>query len=207
MSQNEIYDLADSIGLPVASGVVSGDPVMVGFMPGVAMQTRGTDTSGEATVKMRGAHDLSVKGVNEAGNVAIGIGDPIFYTVGDTPKLNVKPTGKFFGYALEAIDSGATSTIRVRIARTGDSRAGGLPGHGFLKVALANGTAAATDVTVAAIEAGDELVSVLSFTTAAAIASVADRTSEYAIQAGGLDKAAGTDETNNKLLIIYLDRT
>lgn len=207
MATNEVYDLADSLGLAVASGVVSGDPVVVGLMPGVALQDRGEDTSGEATVKMRGAFDLSVKGVNEAGNVAIGVGDPIYFTSGDTPKLNAKPTGKFFGYALEAVESGATTTIKVRIARTGDARANGLPGHGFLKVALADGTASATDVTVAAIEAGDELVSVLSFTTKASIASVADRTSEYTIQAGGLDKAAGTNETNNQLLIIYIDRT
>jgi len=78
---------------------------------------------------------------------------------------------------------------------------------GFLKVALAAGTASGTDVTVAAIAVGDELVSVLSFATAAAIATVADRTAEYAIQAGGLDKTAGTNETSNQLVIIYLDLT
>ena len=78
---------------------------------------------------------------------------------------------------------------------------------GFLKVALAAGGASGADVTVAAIAVGDELVAVLSFTTAAAIATVADRTAEYAIQAGGLDKAAGTNETNNQLVIIYLDLT
>ncbi len=206
MAQNEVYDLADSLGLPVTSGVVSGDPVMVGNMPGVALQDRSEDTSGEATVKMRGAFTLSVKGANEAGNVAIGVGDPIFFTSADTPKLSAKQTGKFFGFALEAVGSGDTTAIKVRIARTGDARSAGIA-TGAIKVALADGTASATDVTVAAIEAGDELVSVIAFTTKASIASMNDRTSEYAIQAGGLDKAAGTNETNNQLLIIYIDRT
>jgi len=77
----------------------------------------------------------------------------------------------------------------------------------FLKITLAAGTASAADVTVAGMVVGDELVSVLSFTTAAAIASVADRTSEYTVQAGGLDKTAGTNETNNQLVIFWLDLT
>jgi hypothetical protein len=77
--------------------------------------------------------------------------------------------------------------------------------HGRVKQVLANGTAAATDVTVTGMVAADVLISVFSFTTAASIASVANRTAEYTPQAGGLDKAAGTDETNNQLLITYID--
>jgi hypothetical protein len=77
---------------------------------------------------------------------------------------------------------------------------------GVVKVSLAAGTAAGADVAIAAIAAGDEIVSVLSFTTAAAIASVADRTSEYAAKAGGLTKAAGTDETNNQLVVIWVNK-
>lgn len=79
----------------------------------------------------------------------------------------------------------------------------GTPIGRTLQVALAAGTAAGADVAIAAIDANDELVSVLSFTTAAAIASVDDRTAEYAIQEGGLDKAAGTNEAGNQLLVIY----
>ena len=79
--------------------------------------------------------------------------------------------------------------------------------HALPKVTLANGTAAATDVTVTGMAVGDTLISVLSFSTAAAIATVADRTSEYAVQAGGLDKAAGTDESGNQLVIFWNDAT
>ena len=78
---------------------------------------------------------------------------------------------------------------------------------GFSKLTLTAGTAAATDVTVTGLAVGDELVSVLSFTTAAAIASVADRTSEYVVAAGKLTKAAGTNESNNQLVIFWNDLT
>lgn len=79
----------------------------------------------------------------------------------------------------------------------------GTPLGRSLVMAFAAGTAAATDVAIAGIDANDELVAVMSFATAAAIATVADRTAEYTIQEGGLDKAAGTDETNNQLVVFY----
>lgn len=78
---------------------------------------------------------------------------------------------------------------------------------GLLKHVLAAGTAASTNVTVTGMASGDELISVFSFTTAAAIATVADRTAEYAVGSGVLIKAAGTDESNNQLDIWYMDRT
>lgn len=78
---------------------------------------------------------------------------------------------------------------------------------GFSKRVLANGTASATDVTVSGMAVGDELVSVISYTTEAAITSMADRTSEYTVGAGKLIKAAGTNETDNQLDIIWNDLT
>lgn len=80
----------------------------------------------------------------------------------------------------------------------------GTPLGRTLVVALAAGTAAGADVAIAGIDANDELVAVLSFATAAAIATVADRTAEYEIQEGGLNKAAGTDESApNQLVVLY----
>lgn len=78
---------------------------------------------------------------------------------------------------------------------------------GFFKTALADGTAAATDVTVAGMAVGDELVAVLSLSTKADIKTLENRTSEYTVGAGKLVKAAGADETNNQLIIMYLDLT
>lgn len=76
-----------------------------------------------------------------------------------------------------------------------------------LKHVLKDGTAAATDVTVTGMAVGDELISVHAQATKAAVATITDRTSEYAVGAGKLVKAAGTDETNNQLDIWYWDRT
>ena len=78
---------------------------------------------------------------------------------------------------------------------------------GVLKHVLKDGTAAATNVTVSGMAVGDELVSVISYTNKTAIASMADRSAEYAIGIGQLAKGAGTNETGNQLDVMYLDRT
>lgn len=78
---------------------------------------------------------------------------------------------------------------------------------GFSKRTVADGTAAATDVAVTGMAVGDEIVSVLAITTKAAITSMVDRTSEYTVGAGKLVKAAGTNETDNQLLIEWNDLT
>lgn len=79
----------------------------------------------------------------------------------------------------------------------------GTPLGRSLVMALAAGTAVGTDIVIEGIDANDELVAVMSFATAAAIETVADRTAEYTIHEGGLGKAAGTDETNNQLVVFY----
>lgn len=111
----------------------------------------------------------------------------------------------FVGQGLEVI----SSALRVKLADASLSRgSSGLSlKAGVLKIVLADGTASAMDVTVTGMAVGDELVMVESFTTKASIASCVDRTSEYAVGAGKLVKAAGTDETGNLLRITYLDRT
>jgi hypothetical protein len=116
VSKNEVYQNANVFTLPVAVGVVSGNPVVVSDLPGVALTSR--DTDGNASVKVPGGpvFDLSVKGVNDAGNSAVAVGDKLFYVSADTPKISKKVSGTFFGYALEAVTSGATATINVLLA-------------------------------------------------------------------------------------------
>jgi hypothetical protein len=66
--------------------------------------------------------------------------------------------------------------------------------------------AAAGDVTVTGIATTDTLVSVLVFTTAASIASLADLTAEFTITATDtINNAAGTSTANNRL-IVTVDR-
>lgn len=77
----------------------------------------------------------------------------------------------------------------------------------FLKVTLVAGGAAG-DHTVTGIASGDEIVFVGQFSTAAAIATFDDLTSEFSITAADtINNAAGTDTTNDLLQVIWLDLT
>ena len=106
---------------------VSGDPVVYGQRPGVALTDESaadTAISGNPTgftsVKFSGVFDLSVKGIDGVGNSAVAAGDILYYTAGDTPPLSKKATGVRFGYAGDGqtgnlVASGATTTIPVTI--------------------------------------------------------------------------------------------
>lgn len=92
----------------------SGDPVLFGQLPGVALITEETD--GVTTVALDGVFNLPVKGEGSAGNAAIAAGDVIYYEAGQTPPLNKDATnGVRFGYAGAAVASGATTTIPVEV--------------------------------------------------------------------------------------------
>lgn len=128
MATNRRFHSGRVLRLTVASPTVSGDPVVVGDMGGGVALTDYKADDGKATVDFGGVYDLSVKGVNAAGNVAVAEGDSLYYVSGDTPHLSKKTSGVFFGYALEAIDSGATATIMVRSAEGARGAADNLSG-------------------------------------------------------------------------------
>lgn len=117
-------------------------------------------------------------------------------------KVKSETVGKivFNTVKTEIISMGSSGLQAISVLKT--KLAGG-----FSKVTVADGTAAATDVTVSGMAVGDELVSVLALTTKAAITSLANRTSEYAVGAGKLVKAAGTNETDNQLIVFWNDLT
>jgi len=97
---------------------VSGDPVLLGQIPGVALtdEAEGGNAAGEITIDTGGVYNLSVKGENQSGNSAVAIGDIIYYEAGQTPTLNKDATnGVRFGYALGTVGSGQTATIPVKI--------------------------------------------------------------------------------------------
>ncbi|MBI2758787.1 MAG: DUF2190 family protein [Chloroflexi bacterium] len=92
----------------------SGDPVLVGKIGGVAVNAK--DGSGNTVVDFGpSVYSLSVKGIDGVGNAAVAVGDEIFYVTADTPKLSKKATGVHYGFALEAITSGSTATIKVLV--------------------------------------------------------------------------------------------
>jgi len=111
MAKNREYAKANEVKLPVPEGTKSGDPLILGGLPAVALQDRQSD--GEATCQFDGAYRLSVEAKNKAGNKAIGVGDILFMKGG---KLGVNnEEGTRYGYALAAIESGKTEVIVVKI--------------------------------------------------------------------------------------------
>lgn len=91
----------------------SGDPVRYGEMTGVALVAEDADGFTQVDFTPGRGWDLSVKGVDGAGNSAVAVGDKIYYVDADTPPLSKKATGRFFGFANGAVTSGATATIEV----------------------------------------------------------------------------------------------
>lgn len=114
MSRNQIFDEGDDLSVVCTDPATpkSGDPVLFGKLGGVAQTDERAD--GTTSVSFEGVFELSVKGTNGA-NTAIAPGDTITYNTGNTPKLDVTVAGVKFGTALEAVASGATATIRVRL--------------------------------------------------------------------------------------------
>ncbi len=100
--------------LQVAKASISaGDAVLVGAnLLGVAMTD--TDANGNVEIDVgfeASVHNLSVLGADNAGNAAVAIGDFIY---DDSGTWNVDSVnGVRFGIALEAVNSGATTTIKV----------------------------------------------------------------------------------------------
>lgn len=112
MAINKVQD-GKVLRLTVGSTIDSGDHVVVGgALRGVAL-TDYDSADAKASVELGPAvFDLSVTAVNDAGNSAVALGDRLF-TDGTT--ITKKKSGKFFGIALEAVTSGATSIINVYI--------------------------------------------------------------------------------------------
>jgi len=118
MATNRVYDPGYRLSVVCShpSAPDSGDPVRYGYLTGVALTDEGDggNDSTKTTVDFGpSVWDLSVEGVDDSGNSAVAVGDPIFYTDADDPVLNKKHSGYFFGIALETVGSGETGTINV----------------------------------------------------------------------------------------------
>lgn len=115
MATNIVFEDGNCLDLAATDPATpaSGDPLVVGQIPGVAQTKERAD--GNTSVKTNGVATLSVKGVDQSANSAVAIGDILYYVAADTPKISKKNTGVRFGYALGTVTSGATATIPVKI--------------------------------------------------------------------------------------------
>lgn len=112
MAKNIVHEHGDQLDVVVTAPASpkSGDPVLVGKLPGVALTDEQPD--GTTTVKFNGTALLAVKGETTT-NAAIANGDVVYY---DGGVINADATnGTRFGYALEAVASGATTKILVKL--------------------------------------------------------------------------------------------
>lgn len=116
MATNRKFAEGDALSVTATAPATpaSGDPILVGQLPGVALTDERAD--GTVSAQFNGVFELSVKGEGAAGNAAVAAGDILYYEAGQTPPLNKDATnGVRFGYALEAVASGATATILVKV--------------------------------------------------------------------------------------------
>jgi len=114
MATNEVFEIGTHLSVACTDPATpaSGDPVLLGQIPGVALIAE--DAAGNTTIATQGVYNLSVKGTSGS-NAAIAAGDIVYYVTGNTPKLSVTTSGVRFGYALDPVNSGATTTIRVKL--------------------------------------------------------------------------------------------
>lgn len=118
MAKNEHLRHANHISLPVPAGTVSGDPVRVGILNGVAQTNRASATDwaggnavGEATVWLDGSHHLDVVGAVAA------IGDAVYILADGSLAAATAEGASVFGAAL-ATQAG-DGNIPVKIIQAG----------------------------------------------------------------------------------------
>lgn len=114
MATNRVKETANRLALPVPDGTISGDPLVLGDLPCVAVTDQDEWTEGEASVQTDGSWRFEVKGEGPGGNEAISVGERIY--IDTDGEMNTDETnGKPFGYALEAVASGETKEIEVKV--------------------------------------------------------------------------------------------
>lgn len=100
-----------SVAVTAPATPASGDPVLFGQRPGVALTDE--DANGDTSVDFGGVYNLTVDGQDDLGAAAIAAGDILYY---DGGQINADAVnGVRFGYAMDPVGSGQTLTIRVII--------------------------------------------------------------------------------------------
>jgi hypothetical protein len=112
---------AELINSPTGGGVVvAKDPVTFGTVSdgwGVGVAFNAGTATDQISIDTEGIWCLDVVAVDDAGNSAVRIGDPIFInrTTCVLSKMRNQATHIPFGYALDTIDTGVTAGIAVKV--------------------------------------------------------------------------------------------
>jgi predicted RecA/RadA family phage recombinase len=113
LAKNRVREKATRLALPVPDGTKSGDPLVIGSLPCVAVVDKGAWTTTDASVQTDGSWSFNVIGANSGGNAAIAVGDKLYLQANGT--INADSGGKYFGYALGPVNSGATTKTEVKV--------------------------------------------------------------------------------------------
>ena len=109
MAANEVYEDGDSLVLPVANTVVSGQPVIIGSLYGVALKDAyaGEDGAYYTTVKFCGVFRLTVA-------FTLTVGQAVYIT--SAGALTTTATSNtLFGHAIKAKASATSGESWIRI--------------------------------------------------------------------------------------------
>lgn len=113
MAKNRVKEKATRLSLPVPDGTKSGDPLVIGQLPCVAVVDKSAWTVGDASVQTDGSWSFNVHGLDSGGNHALAVGDLVYLQNDGT--LSANTGGKRFGYVLAAVNSGATTLTEVKV--------------------------------------------------------------------------------------------
>lgn len=120
MATNQVFVPGNRLSLAATQPATpaSGDPVLVGMIPGIALVDEGDggNATGFTTIQTDGVWDLLVEAKTGGGNSAVAVGDILYYDSAETIKINKDVTnGVRYGYALETVTSGSSGVIRVKV--------------------------------------------------------------------------------------------
>jgi len=120
MATNRIQGKGSVLQATNGSGadIVSGQPMLIGDqgLAGVCLEDIANAAAGSVELPPGVVFDYPVKGHNGTANAAVAVGDKVYYTAGEA-FCDVDSAATLFGYALEAVVSGATTTVEVLLAR------------------------------------------------------------------------------------------
>lgn len=111
MAKNRKFENGDALYVSVPAGTVSGGPVILGMLPGVALTDR--DATGGASVRF--GEGVYTQSVTAAGNITFG--QPIYITSATNALSDAAGAGKqLYGHAVSTSTGAGTKSIDIRIA-------------------------------------------------------------------------------------------